>query len=73
LCLLLAVAPPCGYFLEQSTFLISMIVLLQRFVLPEVAVTVDTVAVVVAAAVVPATAFLDLIGEKMHCQNGHVN
>jgi hypothetical protein len=49
---------------------------MQRFVLPEVAVTVDTVAVVVvfaAAAVVPATAFLDLIGEKMHCQNGHVN
>jgi hypothetical protein len=47
---------------------------MQRFVLPEVAVTVDTVAlVVVVTAVVPATAFLDLIGEKMHCQNGHVN
>jgi len=46
---------------------------MQHLFLPEVAVTVDTVAVVVAAAVVPATAFLDLIGEKMHCQNGHVN
>jgi hypothetical protein len=50
---------------------------MQRFVLPEVAVTVDAVAVVVvaaaAAAVVSATAFLALIGEKMHCLNGHVN
>ncbi len=44
---------------------------MQRFVLPEMAVTV--VVVVAAAAVVSATAFLDLIGEKMHCLNGHVN
>ncbi len=44
---------------------------MQRFVLPEMAVTV--VVVVAAAAVVSATAFPALIGEKMHCQNGHVN
>ncbi len=48
---------------------------MKRFVLPKVAVTVDAVTVdavavvVVVTAVVSATAFLALIGEKMHCQN----